>query len=78
MRRTFASVLYALGECSPVVMQEMGHTDAALALNVYAQAMRRDDGEKAKLRALVEGDQKALIGIRGAAEVETEDRAEAA
>ena len=33
----------------------MGHTDPALALRVYRQAMRRGDDEKAALRALVEG-----------------------
>ncbi|MGP0048684.1 MAG: hypothetical protein ACLPZR_07510 [Solirubrobacteraceae bacterium] len=33
----------------------MGHTDPALALRVYAQVMRRDEGEKARLRALVDG-----------------------
>jgi integrase len=55
LRRTFASILYALGESPPVVMQEMGHTDPALALRVYAQVMRRDEGERAKLAALVEG-----------------------
>ena len=37
------------------MMAEMGHTTPALALAVYAQAMRRDDGEKARLRALVDG-----------------------
>ncbi len=49
------SLLYALGENPGTVMDEMGHTDPALALRVYRQAMRRDDGEKAQLRALVEG-----------------------
>jgi integrase len=55
LRRTFASLLYALGESPPVVMDEMGHTDPALALRVYAQSMRRGEGEQAQLRALVEG-----------------------
>jgi hypothetical protein len=36
-------------------MQEMGHTDPALALSIYAHAMRRDEGENERLRALVEG-----------------------
>jgi hypothetical protein len=36
-------------------MDEMGHTDPALALRVYRQAMRRGEDEKAQLRALVEG-----------------------
>ena len=40
----------------------MGHTDPELALSVYAQAMRREDGEKDRLRALVEG---APIGSSG-------------
>ena len=56
LRRTFASVLYALGEDPGVVMDEMGHTDPALALRVYRQTMRRDEGEKERLRALVDGD----------------------
>jgi integrase len=55
LRSTFASVLYALGETPPVVMAEMGHTDPALALRVYAQAMRRGQAEQDALRALVEG-----------------------
>lgn len=56
LRRTFASVLYALGEDPGTVMDEMGHTDPALALRVYAQAMRRGEAEQKALRALVEGD----------------------
>lgn len=55
LRRTFASLLYAIGEAAPVVMQEMGHTHPALALRIYAQAMRRDDDENERLRALVLG-----------------------
>ena len=53
LRRTFASV--AIGEDPGVVMDEMGHTDPALALRVYRQSMRRGDDEKAALRALMEG-----------------------
>ncbi len=55
LRRTFASVLYALGEDPGVIMDEMGHTDPALALRIYRQSMRRDEDEKAKLKALIEG-----------------------
>jgi integrase len=36
LRRTFASILYALGEPAPIVMAEMGHADPALALRIYA------------------------------------------
>jgi integrase len=55
LRRTFASLLYAIGEPPPVVMAELGHTDPALALRIYAQAMRRDKAEEARLRALTDG-----------------------
>jgi len=55
LRRTFCSLLYALGETPPIVMQEMGHTDPGLALKVYAQAMPSRRGEQRTLRALVEG-----------------------
>jgi integrase len=55
LRRSFASLLYGIGEPPTVVMQEMGHTDPALALAIYAHAMRRDEGENERLRALVEG-----------------------
>ena len=33
----------------------MGHTTPALALSIYAQVMRRDDGEEERLRTLVDG-----------------------
>jgi integrase len=55
LRRTFASLLYALGESPPLVMAEMGHADPSLALRIYAQAMGRDEAERSKLRGLVEG-----------------------
>ncbi|MFZ2049534.1 MAG: tyrosine-type recombinase/integrase [Solirubrobacteraceae bacterium] len=63
-RRTFASVLYALGETPPVVMAEMGHATPELALAIYAHAMRREPEETEALRALVEGRQLAVIGSR--------------
>ena len=62
LRRTFASVLYALGSTPPVVMAEMGHTDPKLALAIYAQAMGRDERQLGELRALVEGTDWAAIG----------------
>jgi integrase len=62
LRRTFASLLYGIGEASPVVMAELGHTDPGLALSIYAHAMRREDGENERLRALVEGTDIAGLG----------------
>jgi integrase len=61
LRRTFCSLLYALGEAPPVVMAEMGHTDPGLALRVYAQAMRRGEDEQKALRELVEGGGAAAV-----------------
>jgi integrase len=61
LRRTFCSVLYAVGEDPGVVMDEMGHTDPALALRVYRQSMRRGQHEKDALRELVEGS--ARLGV---------------
>ena len=55
LRRTFASLLYAIGEPAPIVMQELGHTHPGLALRIYAAAMRRDDDENERLRALIDG-----------------------
>ena len=57
LRRSFASLLYAIGEPPPVVMAELGHTDPGLALSIYAHAMRRDEDENDRLRALVNGHQ---------------------
>jgi len=41
LRHTYASILYALGLDPDVVMDEMGHTDPALALRLYRHSMRR-------------------------------------
>src|SRR5579863_9092819 len=71
LRRTFCSLLYALGEPPPVVMAEMGHTDPGLALRVYAQAMRRGEDETVQLRALVEGGIMANSGQRDEKEFAT-------
>jgi integrase len=55
LRRTFASLLVALGRDPAVFMAQMGHTTANLTLSVYAKAMAWRDGERERLRALVEG-----------------------
>jgi hypothetical protein len=62
MRRTFASLLYALGEAPPYVMAQMGHTSPNLALSIYAKTMDRRDGEPERLRALVQGEAWAPAG----------------
>jgi integrase len=55
LRRTFASILVALGRDIAVTMRQMGHTTPHMTLGVYTQAMDWGDGERARLRALVEG-----------------------
>jgi integrase len=64
LRRTFATVLYALGEAPPVVMAEMGHTSPDMAPRIYAQAMRLSEDERDELAALVAGE-KARKGTKG-------------
>src|SRR5215217_3528382 len=59
---TFASILYVRGEDPPYVMSQLGHTDAGFTLRVYAHVMRRDDGDKERLKALVEGRDWAPLG----------------
>lgn len=65
LRHTFASMLTALGRDPAYVMAQLGHTDPAFTLRVYAHMMRRSDVERARLRALVEGADWALLGTNG-------------
>ena len=55
LRRTFASLLFAIGETPPYVMSQLGHATPGFTLAVYARAMDRRDGEPERLKALVEG-----------------------
>ncbi len=53
LRRTFASLLFAIGEPPTYVMSQMGHTTPALTLALYAREMNRRDGEHGRLKALI-------------------------
>jgi integrase len=55
LRRTFASLLFANNTPLPDATQMMGHRTASLTLEVYARPMNDDDGELARLQALVNG-----------------------
>ncbi len=66
LRRTYASLLVALGRDPRFVMGQLGHTDPALTLRVYAREVAREDGERDRLRALVEG--AAVLAPEGAIE----------
>lgn len=56
LRHTFASILVALGNDPAYVMAQLGHTSPNFTLRVYTHMMRREPGERDRLRALVEGE----------------------
>lgn len=62
LRRTFASILVALGEDPGYVMDQMGHTGEAMTMSVYRQAMRRHAGERERLHVLVASAEWAVNG----------------
>jgi len=57
LRHTYASLLIATGEDPAYVMQQIGHSDPAFTLRLCTHAMRRQNGERGRLRALVQGRQ---------------------
>jgi integrase len=65
LRRTFASLLYEAGASPAYVMSQMGHTDPALALEVYTKVMERKRDTGARMDALVRGADWAPMGTRG-------------
>ena len=52
LRRTFASMMFALGSTAPEVMAALGHTEARLTVTIYARSMNRDPDELPALRSL--------------------------
>jgi len=68
LRRTFASLLFAIGEPPPRVMGQMGHTTPNLTLAIYAREMDRRDGEDERLKALVNGEEWAPTGTSASAD----------
>lgn len=59
LRHTFASVLIACGEDPASVMAQIGHTDPKFTLRVYTHTMRRGPAERARLKALMRGEEGA-------------------
>jgi hypothetical protein len=53
LRRTFASLALAAGRDPRWVMGQLGHTDARLTLNVYAQVMQRQRVDEALIWRLM-------------------------
>ena len=64
LRHTYASILVAIGKDPTYVMQQLGHTDPAFILRVYAHTMRRSENERERLKALVRGHVWAANGQR--------------
>jgi integrase len=62
LRRTFISLLLATGSEVPYVMRQVGHTDPKVTLSIYAQVMYRGEGERERLKAVVEGSDWAPTG----------------
>ena len=62
LRRTFCALLYEAGASPAYAMQQMGHTSASLALEIYSQVMtlKRDTGER--MDALLQGAGRAQMG----------------
>jgi integrase len=56
LRHTFASILVACGEDPASVMAQLGHAHPAFTLRVYTHLMRRGKNERARLKALVQGE----------------------
>lgn len=63
LRRTFASLMFAIGRTPPEVMDALGHVDARTTLQIYARAMRRDEDEPRLLRHLVGLDDLAPVEL---------------
>jgi integrase len=63
LRHTFASVLIASGEDPASVMAQLGHTDPKFTLRVYTHLMRRDPAERARLKALMHGDESPALDL---------------
>ncbi|MBI4898743.1 MAG: tyrosine-type recombinase/integrase [Actinobacteria bacterium] len=65
LRRTFASILVSIGEDPVYVMGQLGHSDPAFTLRVYAQLMNDRSGERDRIRAVVNGEEWAEMGRNG-------------
>jgi integrase len=62
LRRTYISLLLEAGENPRVVMAQVGHTDPALTLRVYAQVMSQREGSANRLDDLVRHHDWAAMG----------------
>jgi len=66
LRRTFCALLYEAGATPAYAMNQMGHTDPALALAVYTKVMERKRDTGKRMDALVRGADWAQTGTNDA------------
>jgi integrase len=65
LRRTFGSLLIAIGKDPAYVMAQMGHTSPTMTLGLYAQVMNVAEADRDRLRHLVNGGYLAVDGSGG-------------
>jgi integrase len=63
LRRTFISLLLAIGEEVPYVMRQVGHSDPKVTLSIYAHVMFGGERERERLKSLVKSSQWAPAAI---------------
>jgi integrase len=78
LRRTFASLLYEAGAQPAQVMDQLGHTSAALALEVYAKKMERTRDTGKRMDALLDWAQTSTNGATPADPLSVPETKEAA
>jgi len=55
LRHTYISLRVALGDDPAVISQDAGHADMAVTLRIYTHVMRLQEGDRERLKALVNG-----------------------
>ena len=64
LRRSFVSLLVALNEPTTDIMREAGHTSPNVTLGIYARVMSRTEGERERLRELIDGEPADAVQAR--------------
>jgi len=62
LRHTYISLRVALGDDPAVISQDAGHADMAVTFRIYTHVMRLQDGDRERLKSLVNGGVLAPIG----------------
>ncbi|MDX6726248.1 MAG: integrase [Baekduia sp.] len=68
LRHTYISLRVALGHDPATLAQDAGHADMAVTFRIYTHVMRLQEGDRERLKALVNGGVLAVIGSESAPE----------